>query len=129
MAFLTIAASGMLAHKGLFYSGVVLLGLATGLATVSNLSLMLDMTTAQNVGLFIGAWGMADALARLTGSVLSGAVRDLVTQAASGGVSVRATSSCSVGDGRPACSDEKKRRIRCRGDPRALTPPPARSSR
>ncbi len=87
LAFLTIAASGLLANKSLFYSGVVLLGLATGLATVSNLSLMLDMTTAQNVGLFIGAWGMADALARLTGSVLSGAVRDLVTQAASGGVS------------------------------------------
>jgi BCD family chlorophyll transporter-like MFS transporter len=87
LAFLIIAASGLVANKGLFYSGVVLLGLATGLATVSNLSLMLDMTTAQNVGLFIGAWGMADALARLTGSVLSGAVRDLVTQAASGGVS------------------------------------------
>jgi BCD family chlorophyll transporter-like MFS transporter len=87
LAFLVIALSGLLAHKSLFYGGVVLLGLATGLATVSNLSLMLDMTTPKNVGLFIGAWGMADALARLTGSVLSGAVRDLVSQAASGGVS------------------------------------------
>jgi BCD family chlorophyll transporter-like MFS transporter len=37
---------------------------------------MLDMTTAQNVGLFIGAWGMANALARLVGSVTGGAVLD-----------------------------------------------------
>lgn len=74
-----IAVSGVVGQKSLFYAGVILLGLGTGLATVSNLSLMLDMTTSQ-VGLYIGAWGMADALARLLGSVLSGAVRDLVTQ-------------------------------------------------
>jgi BCD family chlorophyll transporter-like MFS transporter len=56
-----------------------MLGLGTGLATVSNLSLMLDMTTSQ-VGLFIGAWGMADALARLIGTVLGGVLRDVVAQ-------------------------------------------------
>jgi BCD family chlorophyll transporter-like MFS transporter len=37
------------------------------------------MTTAQ-IGLYIGAWGMADALARLLGTVLSGVIRDLVAQ-------------------------------------------------
>lgn len=75
--FVLIGVSGLLAQKSLFYTGVVVLGLGTGLATVSNLSLMLDMTTNQ-VGLFIGAWGLADALARLLGTVLSGVVRDLV---------------------------------------------------
>ena len=75
--FLLIAASGLLHQSGIFYGGVVLLGLGTGLSTNANLSLMLDMTTAR-VGLFIGVWGMADALARLLGTVLSGAVRDLV---------------------------------------------------
>ncbi len=79
LAFLLIALSGLATSQGLFYTGVVLLGLATGLATVSNLSLMLDMTIAGRVGLFIGAWGMANALARLTGSILSGLARDLVT--------------------------------------------------
>lgn len=78
--FVLIAGSGPAGLKSLFYAGVVVLGLGTGLATVSNLSLMLDMTTSR-VGLFIGAWGMADALARLLGTVLSGAVRDLVSQA------------------------------------------------
>ena len=77
--FIAIAAAGLAAQKSVFYSGVVLLGLGTGLSTVSNLSLMLDMTTAQ-VGLYIGAWGMADALARLLGSVLSGVVRDVIAQ-------------------------------------------------
>ena len=79
--FIAIAGSGLLKQSGVFYLGVVLLGLGTGLSTVSNLSLMLDMTTAQ-VGLYIGAWGMADALARLLGTVLSGGVRDLVAQVA-----------------------------------------------
>lgn len=77
-AFLLIAGSGLVTNAALFYSGVVLLGIATGLATVSNLSLMLDMTMAKNVGLFMGAWGMANAFSRLVGSVLSGAVRDLM---------------------------------------------------
>jgi BCD family chlorophyll transporter-like MFS transporter len=80
--FILIALSGLLAERAVFYSGVVLLGLGTGLSTVANLSLMLDMTTAGNVGLFIGAWGIADALARWTGSVLGGVVRDLVTHLA-----------------------------------------------
>ncbi|MBP7694824.1 MAG: PucC family protein, partial [Anaerolineales bacterium] len=62
----------------LFYLGLVRLGLAIGLATVSNHSLMLDMTTPQNVGLFIGAWGMATSLARLAGSLLGGVLRDSV---------------------------------------------------
>jgi BCD family chlorophyll transporter-like MFS transporter len=80
--FLLITASGLMLSQGVFYSGVVLLGAGTGLATTSNLSLMLDMTTPGNVGLFIGAWGMANAFSRLIGSVLGGAVRDLVTHLA-----------------------------------------------
>lgn len=78
--FSLIAASGFVGSLGVFYPGVVLLGVGTGISTVSNLSLMLDMTTPQNVGLFIGAWGMASALARMTGAILGGAVRDIATQ-------------------------------------------------
>ncbi|MHB0968123.1 MAG: PucC family protein, partial [Bellilinea sp.] len=37
------------------------------------------MTTDQ-VGLFIGAWGVSNALARLLGTVLGGVLRDVVTQ-------------------------------------------------
>jgi BCD family chlorophyll transporter-like MFS transporter len=77
--FILIILSGLLFNERIFYLGIVLLGFGTGLSTVSNLSLMLDMTTVGKVGLFIGAWGMANAISRLFGSVLGGAVRDLLT--------------------------------------------------
>ena len=77
-AFVVLALSGVMTNTSIFYLGVVLLGLAIGLATVSNHSLMLDMTTPQNVGLFIGAWGMATAFARLVGSLMSSVVIDSV---------------------------------------------------
>ncbi len=80
LGFVLILVSGLLVNQSVFYGGVVLLGTGTGLSTVSNLSLMLDMTVASNVGLFIGAWGMANAISRLIGTVLGGVVRDVVTQ-------------------------------------------------
>ena len=80
--FVLIVASGVTRSLAVFYAGIVLLGTGTGLSTVSNLSLMLDMTTEGSVGLFIGAWGMANALSRLLGSVMGGALRDTVSQAA-----------------------------------------------
>jgi BCD family chlorophyll transporter-like MFS transporter len=78
--FVLIGLSGIIISRSIFYTGVVLLGVGSGLSTVSNLSLMLDMTTAGRVGLFIGAWGMANAVSRLIGTILGGVVRDLVTQ-------------------------------------------------
>ena len=80
VGFLLIAASGVILNTIVFYSGVILLGIGTGFSTVSNLSLMLDMTTTAKVGLFIGAWGMANAASRLIGALLSGIVRDILTQ-------------------------------------------------
>jgi BCD family chlorophyll transporter-like MFS transporter len=79
LAFGLIIASGISTNLNLFYLGITVLGLATGLATVSNLSLMLDMTTAGKVGLFMGIWGMANAASRLSGNILSGVFRDVIT--------------------------------------------------
>lgn len=80
LGFVLIALSGIITNTSVFYTGMVFLGFGTGLATVSNLSLMLDMTTAGKVGLFIGAWGMSNAISRLSGSVISGVVRDTLTR-------------------------------------------------
>jgi len=80
VGFVLISASGIMTNIAVFYAGVILLGTGTGFSTVSNLSLMLDMTTAAKVGLFIGAWGMANATSRLIGALLSGVVRDVLTQ-------------------------------------------------
>jgi BCD family chlorophyll transporter-like MFS transporter len=80
LGFLLIVVSGGFLNQEIFYTGVIFLGIGTGISTVSNLSLMLDMTVPGQVGLFIGAWGMANAISRLLGSVLGGIGRDLVTQ-------------------------------------------------
>jgi MFS transporter, BCD family, chlorophyll transporter len=79
--FIVIVVSGFSRSLSVFYIGVTLLGIGTGLSTVANLSLMFDLTVAGNVGLYIGAWGFSNALSRLTGSLLGGIVRDGVTQA------------------------------------------------
>ena len=79
--FLVILLSGLLRNQAVFYTGVTLLGIGTGLSTVANLSLMFDLTVPGEVGLFIGAWGFSNSMSRLAGSVLGGAVRDVVSQA------------------------------------------------
>jgi len=79
VGFVLIAASGLLSSPAIFYTGLVVLGIGTGLSTVSNLSLMLDMTTAGKVGLYIGIWGMANAISRLLGSLIGGVLRDTLT--------------------------------------------------
>src|SRR5215208_7067279 len=80
LGFVVIVLSGIFINKSVFYTGVTLLGIGTGLSTVANLSLMFDLTVPGMVGLYIGAWGFSNALSRLTGSVLGGVVRDVVTQ-------------------------------------------------
>jgi len=79
--FVLILAGGGLRSEWVFYLGVILLGAGTGLSTVANLALMFDLTLPGQTGLFIGAWGISNALSRLTGAVLGGAVRDVVTSA------------------------------------------------
>jgi len=80
LGFVVIVASGLMINKHIFYTGVTLLGIGTGLSTVANLSLMFDLTVPGMIGLYIGAWGFSNALSRLTGSILGGVVRDVVTQ-------------------------------------------------
>lgn len=79
VGFLVILLSGFAASKSIFYTGVVLLGAGTGLSTVANLALMFDLTVRGYMGLFIGAWGVANALSRLAANMMAGTVRDAVT--------------------------------------------------
>jgi BCD family chlorophyll transporter-like MFS transporter len=81
--FILILLGGGLHSPPVFYLGVILLGSGTGFSTVANLALMFDLTLPGQTGLFIGAWGFSNALSRLVGAVLGGAVRDLITIASS----------------------------------------------
>jgi BCD family chlorophyll transporter-like MFS transporter len=80
IGFLVIIASGLIANKSIFYTGVSLLGAGTGLSTVANLALMFDLTVREKIGLYIGAWGFSNAMSRLTGILISGILRDVVNQ-------------------------------------------------
>ena len=73
-----IVTAGAVHEVGLLVPGLAVFGFGSGISTAANLALMLDMTVAGQVGIFIGAWGVADALARFGGTMLSGIVRDVV---------------------------------------------------
>lgn len=79
VGLLLIATSGLWQMLALFRPGIAILGFGTGIATATNLGLMLDMTTTEQAGLYMGAWGVADALARGIGMLLGGIVRDMIT--------------------------------------------------
>jgi BCD family chlorophyll transporter-like MFS transporter len=73
-----VGISGLLHFRMFFMPGIALLGFGTGISTSTNLALMLGMTTPEQTGLFIGAWGVADALARGMGNLMGGVVRDVI---------------------------------------------------
>lgn len=80
IGFIVIVISGMTASQTVFYIGITLLGLGTGISTISNLSLMFDLTVPEKVGLYIGAWGFSNGLSRLIGLLMAGVVADLATR-------------------------------------------------
>jgi BCD family chlorophyll transporter-like MFS transporter len=80
LGFIVIVISGLTGSRTAFYIGITLLGFGTGISTISNLSLMFDLTVPQKVGLYIGAWGFSNGLSRLVGLLMAGAVADLSTQ-------------------------------------------------
>jgi MFS transporter, BCD family, chlorophyll transporter len=51
-------------------------GLVSGVLTTGALTLMLDLTAAETAGTFIGAWGLAQALAKGVATVTGGALFD-----------------------------------------------------
>lgn len=77
LGFIGIIAAGALHHAPFFYAAVFVLGLGSGLMTVSNLSFMLDMTIPQSVGLYMGAWGVANFLAQSLGTIGGALFRDI----------------------------------------------------
>ncbi|MBE7381443.1 MAG: BCD family MFS transporter [Leptolyngbya sp. SIO1E4] len=80
VCFVLIILSGITANPTTLRSAVMLFGLASGILTNSAVSLMLDLTAAETAGTFIGAWGLAQALAQASATVLGGALLDLGRQ-------------------------------------------------
>lgn len=72
--------SGFTANPRLLQGSLLVFGLASGITTTGAISLMLDLTAAETAGTFIGAWGLAQALARAVATVSGGAVLDVGKQ-------------------------------------------------
>ncbi|MEY3869487.1 MAG: hypothetical protein RLZZ338_3378 [Cyanobacteriota bacterium] len=72
--------SGFTANPMMLKSSLMLFGLMSGMATTGALSLMLDLTVAETAGTFIGAWGLAQSMARGLATISGGFLLDLGRQ-------------------------------------------------
>jgi len=77
VALVLIMMSGFTANAGLLKGSLLVFGLSSGILTAGATSLMLDLTAAETAGTFIGAWGLAQAIARGLATVFGGAVLNL----------------------------------------------------
>jgi BCD family chlorophyll transporter-like MFS transporter len=77
VCFGLIILSGFAVNTGLLKASLLLFGLSSGVITAGATSLMLDLTAAETAGTFIGAWGLAQAMARGLATVLGGTVLNM----------------------------------------------------
>ncbi len=77
LGFLGIMLAGWVGQVWLFTGMVFAFGLAAGVTTTGALTLMLDLTLAETAGTFIGAWGLAQALARALATLGGGGLLEL----------------------------------------------------
>ncbi|MDX2099175.1 MAG: BCD family MFS transporter [Leptolyngbyaceae cyanobacterium bins.59] len=77
IALVLIMLSGFSQSAGLLKGALFVFGLASGILTAGATSLMLDLTAAETAGTFIGAWGLAQAMARGLSTVLAGSLLNL----------------------------------------------------
>ncbi len=68
---------------------LALFGLASGVTTTGAITLMLDLTAAETAGTFIGAWGLAQAMARGMATIFGGSLLDVGTKLAGVGAEGR----------------------------------------
>ena len=76
-SFGLVIATGFTGDSVLLKSAVLVLGLAGGVLTNGAVSLMLDLTSAETAGTFLGTWGLAQALAQGLATVAGGGLLDL----------------------------------------------------
>ena len=77
LCLMLVIATGFTANPKLLQYALLLFGFASGVTTTGAISLMLDLTAAETAGTFIGAWGLAQALARAIATVMGGVILDL----------------------------------------------------
>lgn len=69
-----LIAAGFTGEPNLLKNALLLFGGCSGVLTAGAISLMLDLTAAETAGTFIGAWGLAQAMARGLATIFGTAV-------------------------------------------------------
>jgi BCD family chlorophyll transporter-like MFS transporter len=77
LSLVGITLAGLTGAPPVLLGAVFCFGIASGVLTLGAIVLMLDLTVAETAGTFIGAWGLAQAIARGSATVLGGGVLDL----------------------------------------------------
>ncbi len=85
--FLTVALASEAALVNQFRAGVALIGMGRGLFIVGGLALVMALVDKNHAGLFLGLWGISQALAQGCGTIAGGLTRDIV-QRVSGDVAL-----------------------------------------
>lgn len=78
--FVIIILAGLTKTPQMLMGALLLLGIGFGIVTNGAISLMLDLTAAETAGTFIGAWGLAQAMARAVATVTGGTLLDIGRQ-------------------------------------------------
>ena len=77
VGFAVIIAAGFMHDQSLLRIGLVVTGMGLGAASVSNISMMMNMTAGRS-GIYIGLWGTAQSLAIFIGHSGAGVIRDVI---------------------------------------------------
>ena len=76
-SFTGLAVSGFTGNGQVLNLIISLLGLGAGFFTIGSIALMMDLTTSQHVGLFIGGWTLVQAAAKGPASIMSGVFQQI----------------------------------------------------
>ena len=76
LGFVLISTAGQSNEPLTFYQGIALIGAGRGLFIVGSLVLVMSLVDSQHTGLFLGLWGVSQALAQGVGTIIGGFVRD-----------------------------------------------------
>jgi BCD family chlorophyll transporter-like MFS transporter len=76
-SMLLVIISGFSGNPAFLQLALLIFGLCSGLVTTGAITLMLDLTVPETAGTFIGAWGLSQALARGSATILGGAALDI----------------------------------------------------
>lgn len=77
LTLILVIAAGFSGNPKFLQYVLLIFGLASGITTTGAITLMLDLTAAETAGTFIGAWGLAQAIARGLSTVIGGTALDI----------------------------------------------------